>query len=202
MKKAIIFDFDGVIGDTYDMNFQISKEMYPHITKQNFDDLFLGNVYYNKERIFLTEKDTSLFFEKQKQLFTEKNFFEIMPILEKLNQQYKLFIISSTFDDNIKHFLKIGKIDNYFQKILGAITHRSKIEKFKMLFNEFNIVSNECVFITDTVGDILESKEVDVDTVAIAWGYHSKEILINYNPKAIADSPAQLLDIITSLSKI
>ncbi len=81
MLKAIIFDFDGVIGDTYNINHALSQEFDPSISEQDFQDHHNGNVF-EEPRIHFQEKDISLFFKKQKQEFTKENFFEIKDIIE------------------------------------------------------------------------------------------------------------------------
>jgi phosphoglycolate phosphatase len=200
MIKAIIFDFDGVIGDTYDISFQVATRLHPNITKQDFLNIFMGNVYVTAG-VHFTEKDIPTFFEKTKQAFTSYNFFAVQPMLEKLSEKYKLFIISGTIDDNIKHFLALGNLGGYFQKILGATTHRSKIARFKMVFNEFNVTPEECLFVTDTVGDIVEAREANVESIAVTWGFHNEQLLLDYHPKAIAHTPDELIIVIEALSQ-
>ena len=200
MIKAIIFDFDGVIGDTFDISFQVAKQLHPNITQQDFLNYLMGNVY-EKATVQFTEKDIPIFFEKQKQAFTSKNLFQVRPMLDKLSEKYQLFIISGTIDDNIKYFLSLDNLGRYFQKILGATTHRSKVERFKMIFSEFSLAPEECLFITDTVGDIIEAREANVESIAVTWGYHSEKLLLNQRPRAIVHNPNELLTVIDKLSK-
>jgi phosphoglycolate phosphatase len=201
MLKAIIFDFDGVIGDTYHLNFEISKIFDKNLTEQDFIDHHKGNVY-EAPRIIFQPKDIPIFFKKQKQKFTVEHLFPLEKILIKLRKKYRLFIISSTKDENIKHFLKIGNYDYFFEQILGATTHKSKIEKFKMIFAQHNLKPAECLFITDTVGDIIEGKKVKVKTIGVTWGYHEKKLLQSQKPYAIAHNPDELLKIIGNLKNI
>jgi len=139
MIKAIIFDFDGVLCDTYDINFGILKTIDKNLTEQKFKDHFKGNAY-KKRQIKIKKKYIPLFFEKQKQNFTPKHLFPLKKVLSRLKKDFQLFIISNTIDENIKYFLKLGNYDRFFQKILGATTHRSKVEKFKMVFNQYNLL--------------------------------------------------------------
>jgi len=200
MIKAIIFDFDGVIGDTFDISFNAAIQLNPNITKDSFVDLFVGDVYKKALELF-SQKDIPIFFEKQKKAFTRKNFFPVEPMLEKLSQRYRLFIISGTVDENINYFLSLGKLNKYFQKILGATTSRSKLEKFKMLYNEFNFRPEECLFVTDTVGDVMDGKEANVYTIAVSWGYHSEKLLLEHHPSAIVHSIDELLVTIGTITK-
>jgi len=200
MIKAIIFDFDGVIADTYDISFQVATQLHPNITKQDFLNIFMGNVY-KTAGVHFTEKDIPIFFEKLKQAFTSKHFFAVRPMLEKLSEHYKLFIISGTIDDDIKHSLSLGNLGGYFQKILGATTHRSKIARFNMVFDEYNVAPEECLFVTDTVGDIVEAREANVESIAVTWGFHNEQLLLDHHPKAIAHTPDELVTVIEGLSQ-
>lgn len=194
MLKSIIFDFDGVIVETYNMCFNLTKENYPDITEKEFKERFFGNFWENATS---SEKKLSgiITYEKRYKNAIDKEI--IHPImfesLKKLNDKYKLFIISSGGENNLKYFLKKNNILHFFEKILGRDTHFSKIEKFNMVFNEYNLTSNDCIFITDTLGDILEAKEVNLKSIAVTWGFHEMEILNNGNPHKIIHDYDELL---------
>ena len=38
-----------------------------------------------------------------------------------------------------------------------------------MIFQEYGISENECVFITDTIGDIKEAKHLNIPCIAVNW---------------------------------
>lgn len=198
MVRAIIFDFDGVIGDTYDISYKAAYSINNDITDEDFRNLFMGNAYERVKTKF-QQKDIPIFFERQKQVFTKKNFYPVKQALNKLHKHYQLFIISSTIDGNVNYFLSLGDLDRFFQKVLGGNNHRSKVEKFKMIFNEFNISPEECLFVTDTVGDIIEAREVGIGSIAVTWGYHDEQLLLNQKPLAVAHTSEELLNIINKL---
>ncbi len=199
MIKAIIFDFDGVIWDTYEINFALSKTFDSSISEQDFRDHHNGNVF-EKPKIQFKPEDIPVFFAKQKKLFTERNLFPVINILKSLASDYKLFIVSSTVDENIVYFLGIGQILPLFWQVLWSTTHRSKVEKFKMIFDAYNLAKDECIFVTDTIWDIKEAKHLDLLTIAVSWGYHPTELLQKEEPFTIVDNPEALLKIIHELS--
>lgn len=58
--KAIIFDFDGVIADTYDFNMGITKEVGHNISHENFKAHHDGNVL-EEPRIAFTKNLQTIF---------------------------------------------------------------------------------------------------------------------------------------------
>jgi len=195
MIKTIIFDFDGVLGDTYKINFEICKDFFPDLSEQDFKDYHNGNVF--KSNIMKWEHNDLLkFFKKQKKRFTKKHLFQLKKVISKLQKKYQLLIISSTMDDSIRYFLSLEDYNHFFQKIFGATTHRSKVEKFKMIFKQYNLQPQECLFITDTVGDIKEAREINIQSIAVTWGYHDEKFLSTHKPLAIVHNADQLLQVI------
>jgi phosphoglycolate phosphatase len=197
MLTTLIFDFDGVLGNTYQINFSVSKFFDPKISEQDFKDHHNGNVF-EKPIIQFKDSDFPTFFKKQRRMFTEKELFPVTRMLQKLSKGYTLFIISSTSDENIIHFLKLKNLDTYFEAIHGATTHLSKTHKFKMIFENYNLDASQCMFITDTIGDIKEAQKVGVKSIAVTWGYHDEELLAKEKPYKIAHTPAELVQIIES----
>lgn len=199
MIKAIFFDFDGVIGDTYDLGFELSKEFHEGLSEQDFRDHHNGNVF-EEPKIRFKEGDMPVFFEKQKERFLESGFFPLKNTIAEIKESFKLFVVSSTIDENLTYFLELGGYDGFFEKILGATTHPSKVEKFKMIFSEYALDPSECLFVTDTIGDIIEARKVGMGSIAVSWGYHDREMLEKERPLALVESPEDLLDAIRRLS--
>ncbi|MFA7314948.1 MAG: HAD hydrolase-like protein [Candidatus Magasanikbacteria bacterium] len=176
MLKAIIFDFDGVLGDTYAMNLEVCKIFKPHITDESFRDLHNGNVYKTQDLSF--DKNEEIFHASEmKKRFEEKHLFPFKKDIEKLSKDYKLFVVSSTSEENLENYLRCGNLLSHFVAVLGKNTDRSKVVKFKMIFEKYNLLSEECLFFTDTLGDLREAEEVNLPAVGVTWGYHDSDTL-------------------------
>ena len=184
MLKAIIFDFDGVLGDTYAMNLEVCQIFKPHLTDESFRDLHNGNVYKSSDLSF--SKDEEIFHASEmKKRFAEKNLFPFKKDIENLSKNYKLFIVSSTSEENLENYLECGNLASTFMAVLGKNTDRSKVVKFKMIFEKYNLLSGECLFFTDTLGDLREATEVNLPAVGVTWGYHDYFTLQKGNPLRI-----------------
>ncbi len=184
--KAIIFDFDGVIHDTFELYYKIHKHFNSNSSRENYRSYFEGKAISPKgkdksndenKKEFIKFRELEL--EAFKDLNLEK---EIKRELEKLDKDFDLYIISSNSINNLKIYFENSKFTHIFKDILGYETHKSKIEKFKILFEKYNLDKDSCVFVTDTLGDILEANKVGVKTIACTFGFHDEARLKKGNP--------------------
>lgn len=176
-KRNLIFDFDGVIGDTFDMNWEITNFLHPEVEKIRFQiDHHLGNVFENPVVPF-TKDSTEEFYKLYNNKLNLLHIKDSLPCLKKLSKKYNLYIVTSNCEHAIRRVLKDAGVDTYFKHILGQEAHASKVEKFKSLAKTDNLVLQDTYFITDTLGDLLEAEKVSLKSIAITFGYHPEEIL-------------------------
>jgi phosphoglycolate phosphatase len=191
--KAVIFDFDGVIHNTFDFHRKKIKEFYGiDFSKRDFEDIHNGNIFKNKNMLnknWLNYRD--YIYNEITNLNIEN---DVRDALLKLSKKYDLFIVSSGGTKNINDYLGNNGIINIFKEVLGLEFDKSKVNKFKYLFNKYGLSNEECLFITDTLGDILEANEVNIKTIAVDFGYHSKETLKKGNPYKIISKMDELLN--------
>ena len=185
MLKAIIFDFDGVLGDTCAMSIEVCRVFKPGLTDESFLNQYNGNVYHDNNKIRFTDEESDFFFQEMNKRFEEKHLFPFKKDLPLLGDQYSLFVVSSTRESSLEKYLKCGDLLEIFEWLMGSETHRSKVVKFKMIFEKYNLLSNECLFFTDTLGDIREANEVNLPSVGVTWGYHDFYTLQKGNPRKI-----------------
>jgi len=74
--------------------------------------------------------------------------------------------------------------------------NKSKVEKFKYLFKKYKLKPEDCIFITDTLGDILEGNKVGVRTIAVDFGFHKRDRLEKGKPFKIVSSFDEILKVI------
>jgi phosphoglycolate phosphatase len=200
--KALIFDFDGTIVDSFEASLSIFYEITHRqkLTSQEVKSLrgkslrevikFLKIKSWQIPRLILRAK--SLMAAKIATLKT----FEGMPkTLEQLHQDgHQMFILSTNSSDNISHFLKNNGLDGCFHKIYGDIGLRSKSSALKKIMSKENINRSSCAYIGDEVRDVEAAKKAGVMSVAVGWGFNTPEALQKARPSAIAKTPKDLLD--------
>lgn len=121
--------------------------------------------------------------------------------VKKLSESYILVVISSIVSDSIKQILDRENLVNYFNDILGNDVDKSKVVKIGMTLEKYKVSPNQCVFITDTLGDIREADYYSIPSVAVTWGFHEKKNLEKGNPIAIVEDPSLLYGAIVNVLK-
>ncbi len=201
-RKIVFFDFDGVIADSFSIAFEINKIIDPNIVSENdYRKLFNGNIAewavnsIPREEMDKISRD---FFEKYiPQMKNVKIFPAMKKVIAKLGKIYTLFIISSTITSPIRDFLERNNILSYFNDILGSkFIDTNKTERIKTVFKNYGVGAEDCVFITDTLGDMREAASVGVQSIGVTWGFQKKENLTKGTPFSFAEKPEELLDIV------
>ena len=201
--KAIIFDFDGVIHDTFDLvysiNTKVTSESHPPISKEEYKSFFEGNVL---EKVYSTfDGEISAKFREHESLAfnTLKMDDDVKTDLRKLKEKFELYIISSNTEKNLIKYFHNNNFSNIFTDILAEETHKSKVEKFKLLFKKYDLNSHNCIFVTDTLGDIKEANNVGVKSIACTFGFHDEQRLRRGNPYLLISKFSEIVPSIDSI---
>lgn len=196
-KQVLLFDFDGVIVDTFEMNLTLSKEVGQRFTREEYKKLFEGNIYAeleNHHQRELTQEDNDRWFSRYSpRVLTLEPVPGIVEALKELSSHYTLTVVSSTINSPIEEYLAKHDLMTHFDKVFGSDVDTSKVEKIKMIFKEFETDAESCVFITDTLGDMKEARTAGVDSVAVTWGFHERDTLEKGKPVSIVETPAALV---------
>lgn len=197
MKKTILFDFDGVIADSFNIAFETAKMKRPTLTFESYKDKFKGNI---SEAVY-TEPEIDIKFSYQEEYAGKMQGLKLSTskkkVLDDLSERFDFHIISSTNTKTIQDFCEANDIHHYFKDILGQDIEKSKIKKFQALFEKYKLEPKELIFITDTVGDIEEAKKAGIGTIiAVADGYQDKATLDAAHPTYLVDSIANLEEVI------
>ena len=126
-EKIIIFDFDGVIVDSFNVAFEVNRLAKPTITKERYQAKFNGNIAdakHEDEKV----REIDFFYEygeRFKKLGINQN---IKEAIVKLSKNHKLFIVLSTINSIIEEYLKRHGLLDSFTEILGFDVETSKVK--------------------------------------------------------------------------
>lgn len=197
-KRLIIFDFDGVLADSFNTFYSLIQDGMKGIgislTPNQYRDLFTGNVHQGFKDLIRDNKKYKLFTEFRNSNYDEyyynkyqkvKLFPGVINFLKEMSRDYILTVASSGREDNIKNLLSENTVASLFSLIL-ANTATSKEGMIKKILNKYQANPGQTFFITDTVGDIKEAKRIGLKTIAVSWGFHDKKRLLAAKPDYIA----------------
>jgi phosphoglycolate phosphatase len=203
-NKYILFDFDGVIIDSFACAYAVKKLICPNATESQYRKCFDGNINDDWHKGDIEHDETcrhGLDFSAEYSPLIEKEapiFPGMREAVRKLAKSYKLIVISSTLTAPIGAILNKFGIASLFTDVFGNDINPSKVEKIKMVFSKYGVSSERCVFVTDTLGDMLEASKTGVKAIGVAWGFQDKKTLLRGNPFKIVDNPKELPDAVNS----
>lgn len=197
-RQIILFDFDGVIVDSFEGAYEVNRSFEPSLTREEMKRRFEGNInesWAEANGRPLTDEDEKYFFDRYVPALMKSPIFRgILECIKNLAENYILMVVSSSISSPIRKYLENRNAAQYFTEIMGNDIHRSKVEKIKMIFEKYGVGPGDCIFITDTLGDLREAEKAGVESIAVAWGFHDKETLSRGNPIALANKPEELIE--------
>ncbi len=196
MLKLIIFDFDGVLADSFESFFMLIKNAMKSagisLTQNQYRNFFIGNIHQGFRNFIKDEDKYEIFSKFRKENYNKyykkvRLFPDVPEILKNLSKDYILAIASSGSRENILKLLKTNGTGKPFGTVL-ATTENTKENMIKEILRKDKITPRQAVMITDTAGDIKIAKKLKLKTIAVTWGFHSKKLLESSKPDHIVSN--------------
>lgn len=203
-RKLFLFDFDGVLADSLDLYAEAVARCLERIgtpfvkNREDYLALFEGNFY---ESMAARGVDLAAFAQAAMEIMpgidydAMRPFDGLIPVLDALQKDHLLAVISSNGSRTIRRMLERFGFDPYFKEILGSDFLFSKKEKIDHALAKYGIPPERAFYIGDTTGDIVEARAAGVRTVAVTWGWHSRERLVAAHPDFLVETPEGLLSV-------
>ncbi len=210
MKKNILFDLDGTLTDSGEgiMNCAIlalehfglpipSREELRVIVGPPLDQSFI--------RFGVPADRTDEAIRVYRSRYTTIGKFENYPypgIRETLqglkDAGHRLFVATSKPENMSLEILHKFDLARYFDRICGATLDGSRSHKADVIAYLLSQVESleEVVMVGDTKFDVLGAKEHGIPTIGVAWGYGTREEMLEAGAVAIAETPQDLLHMV------
>ena len=204
MTNYLIFDFDGVIGDTK----KASAQATAIVNGMSYEDALADNMQYASHKPNHT-RSHSLSEEEMKNLydwtvafgtFMKESHFplftDFVKEIEDINSKHKavvssgsqLYVIPSVAQTNINP-----------THILAFENHHSKEEKIETICRDWGVSIQDVFYFTDTLADVYELKDCIAKDklIGVSWGYCGKDLLLKeLEDKNILNVPSDIKQIL------
>jgi len=201
MIKLIIFDFDGVVADTFDAGVNIwsniaKKEHFEQtVTASDFKSLgFKGlikkfNVPFYKVPMYihLVRKNMS------SQMYKIKSFPGMKAVLLKLKQKHKLVLVTSNSKQNVNVFLQKNHMEGIFDFAIAGVSVFGKASHMKKAIKTAKVKNREVICVGDEDRDVEAAKKLKLAVVCVTWGFNSRKLLQKGKPDYLVSKPIDLV---------
>lgn len=211
MIKAVIFDWDGVIADSLEVQFKVTKEIcricdkkFPFKSSEDMRHGFIEPYYDLYESFgFEWSKDEKCIIDNYKRLSKENKipvFKDVIEVVKKLKKNdVFLAIASNNKEDVLSHKIE----ENNLQGIFDIVITEDQITRIKpdpecinVILLKYNLKPEEVLYVGDMPADVQAAKNAGVKSVAVTWGWIHKEKLEKEQPDFLIEKPEELLEIV------
>ena len=203
-SKLIIFDFDGTLADTLGALLRISNRLAPEFGySQIGDEQFATLKYLSSWEIIKLSKvalwKLPFLLKRVKEEFPgEVRNVRLFPgVIELLNtlkmQGYRLGIVSSNAEQNIRSLLGQNQIEHLFDFVTTASTF-GKGKAIGKLLKQYKCSKSDAIYIGDEIRDIQAARSIEIRVVAVGWGFNAPTALIDRQPDLLITKPLALIN--------
>lgn len=215
MKKYryILFDLDGTLTDpkvgiTKSVQYALSKF---NIYEDNLDKLvsFIGPPLMESFQEFYKFDEDRAWkaVEFYREYFSHTGIYEnglydgIFQLLDKLQgQERRIILATSKPTVYAKEILDYYQISPFFTEIIGSNLDGSRIQKGDVIAHILSLFKaidkGEFLMVGDRKHDIMGARANDIDSLAVTYGYGSKEELAGESPTYLVNSVIELTQLL------
>ncbi len=201
--KNLIFDWDGTLSDSLPKVFIASMNVFEKLGlkklsleefKREFRAPYIA--FYRKFTQASKTKIDSLYLQEISLLKRSKLFPGIKELLEFLNKKRKkLAILSSYPQEKLREEVEYYGLQEFFVEVIGSV--HSKVRALTLLMERNRFLASSTAYIGDMLYDVKAGKIAKVTTIALSWGYQSRNTLLLAKPNFIFSDLREIKKIIS-----
>jgi phosphoglycolate phosphatase len=215
MLKALIFDFDGTIGNSTSFLRSVYNVMAEKLGKKKLrSDREYGHAhgegnypqlqYYMGIRTPAEIQRAEAIYRQYLPLYAErvKVYPNIRSVLKELAKNFRLAVASGNHRRAVQQILRREKVLQQFEFVMDW-QRRIKPDPYPLLILLRKMILNpqEAVYITDMVCDIHLAKSIGMKVLAVGYGFQASSFLKPHKPHAYAATPKALIKAVTKLHR-
>jgi phosphoglycolate phosphatase len=204
----VIFDFDGTLADTFPAIIDVAYRLSPRTRRlppENIDKLRRLPLLTALRQLGIPLRHLPLLI-----LFTRRRLKAHMPevppyegieaMLKTLHKkQYKLFVLTSNYKENVEIFLRHHKLEKFFtdvQTVPYANTWTKK-RALRRLLQQYQLDASETYHVGNEALDMHAARRVGMPGIAVTWGGYDVKTLRSTKPFTLVHTPHELTEVLS-----
>ncbi|MFA7400971.1 MAG: HAD-IA family hydrolase [Bacteroidales bacterium] len=200
MIKYIVFDFDGTIANTIDVIKEIVRTSLDDFSEDDYELLRNEGIKeVIKRKNIPMHKIPKMVLLITSQLKNKTNiplFAGMINVIQTLATNYKLGIVSSNSEENIRQCLEKHQLDKVFDFVFSQSSIFGKHLVLKKMCQRYKLNPSEIIYVGDEDRDIIACQKVKIKNMAVCWGYNAENRLRAVAPDFIVNSPVEIINIL------
>ncbi|MDF2949408.1 MAG: HAD-superfamily hydrolase, subfamily variant 1 [Sedimentibacter sp.] len=203
--KYVLFDFDGTLADTEEVNFVIYQKLAEKYNLRNITIDELGHIKKMSARelmayVELKKRYLPFLLKRGKNLLKQdiknikpckKDIFDT--VLQLKNMGIQTAIITTNSKANVQMFLNEQNADIF--DFIASSSMFGKESKMRKIIKKERLSLDEVLYVGDEIRDVHAAKNTGIHIASVAWGYNTVESLKKHKPDYIIYEPSELIDI-------
>lgn len=204
--RLVVFDFDGTLADSMLATIDIFQTIGPGLGLKPFDDLnaarnmptrkvlkAVGVTFWKLPKVIRAFQAAAALHAPHLKLHPG-----VADALTALHARgTRLGILSSNQEVNIRKCLAANGVEHLFAFVVGHPQLFGKARAIRRIRRREKVDRADFVYVGDESRDLDAAKKAGVSVAAVAWGFHSPELLAGMNPTVMLQQPADLVGLAT-----
>ena len=209
MSPVILFDFDGTIADSMDAAVVAADRLS---TEFGATPITVEKIERWRQMPLLdvlSEVDISLWqlpqLLRRVRQELRQEMARVVPIsgmpeaLRDLQQSgFRLGILTSNAKDNVETFLVRHHLAGYFEIPCTEVSVFGKRRMLKRYLHRQHLSPAEVTYVGDEARDVQAARANGIRAIAVTWGFHFRQMLLDVEPDGLADRPSELLTLVSA----
>ncbi|NSW90289.1 MAG: HAD family hydrolase [Firmicutes bacterium] len=204
MFRNIIFDFNGVIINSHDVQVKALTESYRAVCGKGvppYDEFFrlcgdsLANIF---KQLNLPSSMIPIYQQVSREnihlIRIHDGMFEL---LQKLNEiGYNCALCTGKERSRTMEILKHFNLEDFFRIVVcsdDVQNPKPHPESLLLIMEKLNASKDEVVMVCDGINDIMAAKNAGIKSIAVTWGDICRDVLIESQPTYLVDNVLELI---------
>lgn len=207
---VVLFDFDGTIADTHGVFVKILNRLAAEFGYAPASPEKVAQMQGLTAQELIRQSGISMFKiplllrRLKRELHQEMNQVNAIAGMDDAIRQlhaegYKLGIVTSNWVENVRLFLELQALTDYFTWTYSSSTLFGKHRMLKRFIKQSHLNPQQLIYVGDESRDIEAAQASGIRMISVAWGFNAPELLAAYGPTALITNAQELVPTVQRL---